>query len=335
MESNWSKRKNLFASAFFLGLFSVPALNLIIDPFEVFRTGLLPFTVANANMRQLKVDQMEGKNYDLVIAGSSVTQMLDPRWIAGRNRESFNIAAFSVDTEILNASVKYAANHLRDHGKLIIGIDPAMFIGGGPRDGAYKTPYRLTGESPLKWYLEYAFAPSAKEMFYKLAGAIAGDNIVLDLEYGHYRIARWDDEMERDPSGYAKKKFSPSMIAKTGKYEVDESSFAHLGDLARWVREQKIDTAWVLMQVHTAMRKHIGEQKLLDVYMRSGSLVQSELPDAQIVNFIDHEIVKDDQYWYEHKHFSPRGGEKLASSLRQIIDSEAMSFRRNGKPGQG
>ncbi len=325
MDWSWSKWRNWFAAVFFLGLLTVPALNVIIDPFEVFGTNALPFTVANANMRQLKVERMEGREYDLLIAGSSVTQMLDPRWIAGRDKESYNIAAFSVDTAVLNVSVKYAAKHLRDQGKLIIGVDPAMFIGGGPRNGAYRLPYRVTGESPFSWYAEYAFAASAKEMFYKLANVVGGDNIWLDLEYGHYRVVRWDEEMGRDPGAYAEKKFSPNAIAKTGKYQVDPDSFAHLSDLARWLRERKIETAWVLMPVHPAMRKHIGEERMLDVYMRTKALVENEMPDSKIVNLIDHEIVLNNHYWYEHKHFSPRGGEKLAAELRRILYEEGIS----------
>lgn len=335
MNRKFGIRKTLFATAFFVGLLSVPVLNVVIDPFEVFGTKVLPFTVANANMRQLKVERMQGMQYDLLVAGSSVTQMIDPRWIAGPDKDGFNMAAFSVDAAVLDQSVKYAARHLREGGKLLIGVDPAMFIGGGPRDGAYRMPYAVTGENPISWYIEYAFAASAKEIMYKLANVLTGDNIHLDLDYGHYRVVRWDQEMERDPEGYAARKFSQKEIEKTGKYRASSESFTHLESLARWLESRRIETTWVFMPVHPAMRKHIGENELSALYDRTRAAIAGSMPSASVLDFIDHEIARDNQYWYEHKHFSPTGGKRLASELRKSLYDERTTISKKEESEKG
>ena len=89
------------------------------------------------------------------------------------------------------------------------------------------------------------------------------------------------------------------------------------------------------MPVHPAMRKHIGENELSALYDRTRAAIAGSMPSASVLDFIDHEIARDNQYWYEHKHFSPIGGKRLASELRKSLYDERTTISKKEESEKG
>lgn len=325
---DWLSWKRMACYCFFAGLLSVPAVNFVVDPYEVFGTRLFPFSVSNANMRYLKFEQMRTQRFDALLAGSSVTQMIDPRWIVDGDANAFNLAAFSVDTLALELMLREAVKHVKPGGNVIIGLDPALFIEAGDRGPAFKLHPDVSGESLLGWWKDYLFAASMKAIGYKIAGYFGPQNIELSLEHGHYRLVSWDTEMRTDPLAYRAKKFTSKEVARSGEYVRDAGGVERIERIARTLGETDVVVTWVLMPVHPLMRAHIGEEQFSRLYADILGVLQSRGGRGDVIDLREHPLTQDNGLWYEHRHFAPTAAKIVAAEIRNAISSSVVAALR-------
>jgi len=320
----WAQFKRKLGLCFFAGLLAVPVVNIVADPYEVFGTGVLPFSSTSANMRYLKLEQLEERPLDLLLIGSSVTQMIDPRWIVPGKESVFNLASFSVDTAALELMAREGVRHVKPGGNVVIGIDPALFLAVGDRGLAFKLPPEVSGVDRREWWKDYILAPSLQAVAYKVFGYFGPVNIEFDMEYGHYRLLKWDAEMEREPLSYQKKKFNTKEVAKMGPFIEDPVGISRIERLAAVLEDSEVVVTWVLMPVHPLMRAHIGEDHLFRLYDAVALAVSKARKPARVVDLRDHFITRDDGFWYEHRHFAPAGAKMVAAEIRSAMESRVL-----------
>jgi hypothetical protein len=325
---NWTSFNRWCLGAVITAAAFVPLVNVVVDPYDVFGTGLVRMA-STANERVFKTRHLlDSPPYDVLLMGSSVTGVIDTRVLATR---AYNASFFSATPGDILAILKALDRHGRLPKTLLIGLDPFMFTVPRPKAGQMRMPPEAGQATRWQFWRDYVFAGSA--------GAIAGKliearqthpGVAFDQRYGHYRLARLDAERSIDAQSFAVKQVLMAEIPITASWWHAPAA-EDLTKLRDWLAERpSIRVIAFVAPMRDSMRIALGEggDAFFEAIRRTfaGGAVDLSL----------HAITANPLAWYENKHFTPEAGAMVLLDLTRTetrqAEAEAATPRGAAQP---
>jgi hypothetical protein len=297
---------------------SVPVLNVVVDPFDVFQTGILP-SGSTLNERVNKSRHVLGssRKYDSMIFGSSMAGVIDPAVLPG-SRTSYNFSYFSATPGDVLKTLEMLERGDRLPAHIYIGLDPFMFMAPVPGAPQMRMPPAAGDTAWWPFWRDYLFAASFSSLIAKLKESSREvPRIAFELATGAYRMP-WDDHKIRvDPLEFARVNVQGWRIPLRpgwwhGPAETD------LTRLVRWTRERSgLKVTWFLEPLHRRLLHALGDERC--VYVQK---VFAAVGPA-LIDLSRHSIGNDDLQWYEPKHFRPEAAQIWVPVLGQRASIDA------------
>lgn len=309
---HWSRFNRIVLSLCLAAAVTVPALNLTIDPYDVFGTGLLgPASTTNERVAKARFVVAQPNAFDTMIMGSSIAGVIDPRLLAAGGT-AYNFSFFSATPgDILKTlQMLERARHLPR--RLYVALDPIMFTRPVPGAPQMRLPPEASGERAWTFWRDYLFAGSTSALIAKVSERLADvRGVVFDLQSGAYSLPGHEREAVRDPAAYARRRVDGSSVplAPGWWHRPAEDDLVRL---VAWLRARPwIDVVWFLQPLHHRLHAALGADG--PTYLqRTRAVVGSALRDLST-----HPIGSDSTLWWDLKHYRPAAAPLLVAALRQ------------------
>lgn len=304
---SWPAFNAVVLGAALLALVAMVTVNALVDPYEVFRLGLVR-TGETANERFRKVDFLlaHPRRFDALLLGSSRTGLLDPEEadVLRPGRHYYNLGVFggdARDARLMLEALRIGGMEIRE---VVVGIDLFPFIRPSRElTPAYRHHPAVTGEGPASFFGGYLLTPSPLHAAKKLWDARSVvPAITFDFEgTGRYRLPRFDAEIAEDAQRHALRVFGRRRAAqRTTAITWREEPFRDLEALARWLHERRVAAYWFIHPHHRLATAGYTPASLRDFERRASQAV------GAAVSFLSRpEWSADDALWYEVNHYRP------------------------------
>lgn len=303
----WSKR--CLALLLIAGL-AVPAVNLVVDPFDLFRLGIVPSgPYTNQRYHHTKTLVEHPGRFNLLLLGTSVMGITPVRAaeVVVPGARAYNAGFFMASASDLRQLVK----HLDAKGALplnaLIGIDPYLFAP-RPDDLSYefKFPADVAGESDIEWWSDAVFASSTSQVFTKLID-VAGPvrSVAFDFETGAYSLPKSEQFRLQHPAEHAAKVFKPvaALPSPSEMLPFELDAFVELiGDL----QEAGVHVRCFIQPMNMMVMRAQGPLALL-----RWQALKKRLPVEVLDLSALQEVTNNPALWYDQRHFTPAAAETV------------------------
>lgn len=286
---------------------AVPVCNVLIDPYEVFGTGLVRMA-STANERVVKSHHLLAQErYEALLVGSSVTGVIDPRLFG---RGVYNASVFSATPGDILKMLQLLDRSGRLPERLYVGLDPFMFTAPRQRASQMRLPPAASKESAWTFWRDYLFAGHSAVLGKVVEAAQRQPGVSYDLAAGNYRLARLDEMRAMDPWDYALKKVVDAKIPVTQAWWHEDAG-RDLTTLTQWLSERPhVRVVYFICPMRDAMRLALGADG--DTFFHT---VRAATQD-KVLDLSDHDVVNDTLAWYEQKHFTPQAAAAVVLSIK-------------------
>lgn len=302
--NNWL-RKTLIA--LLLVAVAVPVWNLVLDPYHVYGHNLFAHDSLTVNERYLKVDHViERKDtYDAFVLGTSTMGAVDPGLLEQRypGVRYYNLSVLgALPNETLGMLKAISAGGVRVR-EVLYGID--LFPFHEQRSPSLATrPHPLaTGESWLKFYFDYLFAPSLQAGFWRLVGQL---DDVPAIRYditnsGRYFLDGYELELSRDPEAFVAKHITSKWSASPPRRIAwIDDRFEEFATLIQWFKDNDVRVRLYMNPVHKSFRQlytYEVHQEFRARLAKTGVVAMADCTQS-----LDHAI---GYLYYDRRHFRP------------------------------
>jgi len=323
---------------------SLPAWNLIINPYQIFNQTFSigePYTSPATNERFLKINYLlkNAKNlsgtvvdtinngtdaicpiYDAYIVGSSIMGVIDPGLMKHYFPDKcfYNLSFFAAKPDEILASLQALKQGGMPINTIVYGLDPITFIDIKSYGPAYRLHPMATKDVNFgKAVFDYLFEPSLYDSIGQLSKFISGDiSVRYDIEgTGMYRLERYEAEIISDHKTFIKRQFNQHLL-KTPPWI--NNRFDELRELTRWLATEQIRTVFYFSPLHPFyINEGFGKKRLDEFKQRIVDITGMEaMPDCTDL------LVGDDanNRFYDYKHFR-------SSEARKVVDCGLKNFK--------
>ena len=299
----WRIWSRLAAIGVMAALLSLPAWNLLVDPFGVFG---MPWAYQGpaANERYLKVQHLLDNHglHDTFVVGSSVVGAVDPQEVDGRlgleDGQAYNLSFFAARPGEILAVLKALKAKGVAIRHAVYGIEPIAFSDPKTYGAAYWQHPAVSGDAYPSFLAGNLVARSLTEGMDKVAGNLGSPFIRYDLGKGTYFLDKFERERAKDPAGYAK----AHLNAKDWSVPPwVEQRFGEFAELAAWFRQTQVDVRFYLNPLSPPLARAYGQARLAEF---KGRIMQAGKLDglADCTRILDGQAV---DAFYDAKHFRP------------------------------
>jgi hypothetical protein len=309
----WNRSMLAIATAAAL---SVPALNLFIDPYDVFGTSPLGAgSLSNQPFQHLRVLGAKGHGFNTVVLGTSVAGIADPRDVdtaLGGGARTYNAGVFLASPSDLRLMV----GHLQRAGtlpeRLVIGLDPFLLLP-RPRHVPFQftLPSAALGRGEIAWLPEALFAASVPHMASKVVEWATGlRSVVLDPERGGYRLPLVESGQHRPgppPAGQG-------AHARTTVSRLAADQVLELHRLVEAAGATGAEVVWFIQPLSPALAGRAEVRQALDV-LKQAVPVASDLSRLDLSSLVE-------EPWIDDKHYSKAAA---AAVMRVVLGARRAS----------
>ena len=261
---NWSL---IVCGVLFVTAISMPVINWIVDPYDVFGSNVLRNNGYASNERFLKVNKLkkDSSKYSGYIIGSSVMGTYDPDTASKlRGKNYYNLAFLGgYPSEALNA-LKYIKKNNGKIDEVVMGVDLFWF------DKEKKTPviwkrehYEVIGVSKESWFYDYLIGINIKDVAMKIQNNIGDINIKFDWQKsGMYLLPEQDRLISKDEDAFIKNKVKLINDGSVQNLTVVEARVKELRDLKDWLDQEKIHCYCFINPVNISALNQINQSDL-------------------------------------------------------------------------
>jgi hypothetical protein len=303
-------------------LLSVPLVNYLIDPYNVFQTDLITTPSSNSNDRYNKARTMLSLPRKSVwLMGSSSVAHLPITTFPGDSVLNMGVIAARANEHL--AFLQLASKHSKEPEEVYLGIDLFPFITNDATDDptnpkhepnlSYLHPPEVTGQSPFLYWLTYLFASSSSQCSNKVFNHYS-PTFIYHYDQGFYQRPILENKLQRDPESYIRETFSrPIKEDKPSSLALDR--FSYLIALHDWATAHNLKLVLYYQPIHANRMKHFTPEFVNDFKRSLRELTGLNPIDLQ--NQIPE--IDDNRYWFEDKHYRP----ELATIIYAIIHNKA------------
>ena len=294
----------------------LPAINLVIDPTEIFGTNLLPHQ-SQVNDRYRKIDYLLEGCDDCTgfLLGSSRAGYIDPDLLGSlldRGR-IYNMNLSSGNAWDYLQFVRYLKRKGKAPELLVVQLDVTHLFGHRIR---FQNHPDFSGESPLRFYVENLFSLPYRSVYGKLRNnAIKSDLNLFDWETGERSKPRAEQQLQRDPDAYVRAQDDFRTTAEHAG--VDSSGF-------RAGVDKTIEALLELQRIADDMGSRMiffvtpHNQHYLDGYRAEDIeyFLRRLVEVTGYWNFAGYSsVTTDDRNYYETSHYRPLVGALVAARI--------------------
>jgi len=310
----WKRFTRLVGLILLAAALSVPVLNIVVDPFDVFQTGVLP-AGSTLNERVNKSRHVLGTSlrYDTMIFGSSLAGVIDPSLLPG-SRSAYNFSFFSATPGDVLKILEMLEQAERLPAHIYIGLDPFMFMAPVPGAPQMRLPPASGGAAWWPFWRDYLFAASFSSLIAKVRDASRDvPRIAFDVPTGAYRMPWYDHEILRAPGEFARVNVQEWRIPlRPGWWHGPAER--ELDRLVRWTRDRSaLKVTWFLQPLHRRLLDALGDERC--VYFQTAFRGVG----TDLIDLSRHPLGQDDSQWYEPKHFRPEAAHSWVPLLGQRV----------------
>ena len=332
-----------------IAAWSLPIWNVVVNPYQIFKAKYSigdRYSSSTTNERFLKVeyllneaketspnspeaitgqinDESAGKkgsskklsvNHDAFIVGSSIMGLVDPALVNRYfpDRHFYNLAFLAAKPDEILATLQGLKRIGVTIKTVVYGLEPIAFTDIKSYGPAYELHPETSGQSRQRIIFDYLFASSLSDGFSRLVTGISDKpSVRYDIEgTGRYYLERYDREIEQDHGAFIRKQFPVNAKPLKAPPWID-SRFEDFRKLAKWLKDEKIESRFYLNPLHPYVANAYGVERLIEFKQKIAELSGAE----RVVNCTD--LLQGDdanQHFYDYKHFR-------SSEAAKVIDS--------------
>ncbi len=323
---HWASWNVMTVSLLTLAAMTVPAFNILVDPYGVFGTPW-PRDSNAMNERFLKVEHVlkNAGKYNAFLIGSSVMGIYDPK-VAERIRPGmrFYNLSFLGGTPGESLAVLRTLNR---HGvkvhEVVMGIDVYPFRKRVDTDRHDRRAHpSVTGQNRLSWYASYLFAPSLLPGLTRLENNLFSQTEFIRFDInggGRYILVRNELEMREDPDGYVRTRINPTPDLRPARLVVIDDSLRELEDLDRWLRHNNIRVHYFIHPVNHRVLAAYSAESLFQLKSRIMKIT-GPIPDYTL----DRRFTHNDYLYYDVNHYTSSVAKQILHEVLPASDNQHL-----------
>jgi hypothetical protein len=294
----------------------LPAVNLLVDPTEIFGTGLLPHQ-SEVNDRYLKIDYLLAGCDDCngFLLGSSRAGYIDPHLLDGLVGwgRFYNMNLSSGNAWDYLQFARYLKRKGFAPEMLVVQLDVTHLYGHRIR---FENHPDFSGESSFRFYFENLFSLPYRSLYGKIRNnAVGVDLNLFNWETGVRSKPHAEQRLKIDPDGYVEAQRDFRMRVEHSRIEsarfqegVDETVAA-----LREIQQVADDIGTRVMFFVTPHNQHyLDGYRIQDIEYFLRRLVEV----TEYWNFASYSsVTTDDRNYYETSHYRPLVGAMVAARI--------------------
>ena len=341
-----------------IAAWSLPVWNIVVNPYQIFKAKYSigdRYTSSTTNERLLKVEYLlnESKKSspnasnaivgqindelpmnsvktssatpDAYIVGSSIMGLVDPNLVNRYlpDQHFYNLAFLAAKPDEILATLRGLKRQGVAIKTVVYGLEPIAFTDIKTYGSAYQLHPEASHQNRQRMIFDYLFASSLSDGISRLVTAISGKaSVRYDIEgTGRYYLERYDQEIETDHGAFIRKQFPINAKPVKAPPWID-SRFEDFQELARWLRDERIDATFYLNPLHPYLANAYGTERLEEFKQKITALTGlGSIQDC--TNLLIGEDVN--RRFYDYKHFRPVEASKvidcgLSTGTKQIVE---------------
>lgn len=309
----WRRWNITLLSCLSIAAAALPALNLTVDPYDLFGSPFGPGPTTNQRAAHVRALTSPSGRFDVWLTGTSVMGINDPRLVDELvpGARSYNLSMFLGTARDVVDLVRALGDRSVSPKVLVVGIDPFLFLPQPKQPRIeFQMPPPVSGESPLRWWSRAVFAPSAMQMVGKALDRLHDlPSVRIDTERGHYELPALAERLQKDPLAQR----APYSVTSSFDLHrtLDQAQFEQLVELERLAARRHFKIVYVLQPPSRAWLDAAGgEQKFIEFVERV-----RKYTGGNVVHHPPGFITDDPKLWYDAKHYTKAAGAVLLSHL--------------------
>ena len=329
--TSWKRWNLALAIGLVVAGASVPAFNLILDPYSVLGTADWMRQGYNVNERFRKVEHLRTHpgEHDSYILGSSIMGLFPPEVAQEVHPDGhwYNLAFLAGTPPEALRALKFLKAQGQPIKEVMFGIDMFAFR---KLEGTGSEPWKrehpmVTGESWAKWRTSQVLASTFMDGLEKVGHNFNKQpRLSFDVDgTGRYFLLNWDREIATDHAAFIARQI-------TGKHNGDGSApkrstvafiqerFDELGELKQWLDDNGVKSHFWVNPMHRKNMATLSEASIEDFRQRVTAAVGEVRDYSKRADFCDN-----DELFYEWKHFRPVAAAQIMREVLAAADGRA------------
>ncbi|MCX7101196.1 MAG: hypothetical protein NTX38_06810, partial [Methylobacter sp.] len=248
---------------------------------------------------------------DSYIVGSSIMGLVDSSLVNQyfHDRHFYNLAFLAAKPDEILATLRGLKRDGVTIKTVVYGLEPIAFTDIKSYGPAYQLHPEASEQSRQRVVFDYLFASSLSDGFYRLMTSINGNpSVRYDIEgTGRYYLERFDQEIEKDHDTFIRKQFPINAKPVKAPPWID-NRFDDFRELARWLKDERIDAKFYLNPLHPYVAKAYGIERLAEFKQKITQLTGMDGINDCTAILMGDEV---NRRFYDYKHFRPTEASKV------------------------